>query len=409
MTSFPDGSGTRPRVVAVIPARGGSKGLPGKNLARVGGVPLVARAIASALPCVDRVFVSTDDPSIARVARDAGAVVVWRPAELADDATTSEAALLHALESSVTGRVDVLVFLQATSPFIRTADLDAAIERVRSGASDVVFSAIPTYEFLWRPSRSGAVGINHDHSFRPRRQDRDPQYRETGAFYVMRAEGFRDAGYRFFGRVDIAEVDAVTAVEIDTPEELEIAQALANLVDPVAAELDVAALVMDFDGVHTDNLAHVDEFGTEQVAVSRLDGMGIELLRRAGLPMLILSTETNPVVSARAAKLGVQVMQGVDDKAAALTAWAFEHDIRLSDIAYIGNDINDHECLALVGWPIVPADAHDSVRASARVVLAGSGGRGAVREVADLILLAQNRLNPTHKEESWPLSLAEYP
>ena len=271
----------------------------------------------------------------------------------------------------------------------------------------MVFSAIPTYEFLWRPTRSGAVGINHNHSFRARRQDRDRQYRETGAFYVMRAQGFRDAGYRFFGRVDIAEVDAVTAVEIDTPEELEIAQALATLIDPVAAELDVAALVMDFDGVHTDNLARVDEFGTEQVTVSRLDGMGIGLLRRAGLPMLILSTETNPVVSARAAKLGVQVMQGVDDKAAALTAWAFEHDIRLSDIAYVGNDINDHECLALVGWPIVPADAHYSVRASARVVLAESGGRGAIREVADLILLAQNRPNPTHKEESWPLSLAE--
>ena len=99
MTTFPDGSGVRPRVVAVIPARGGSKGLPGKNLARVGGVPLVARAIASALPCVDKVVVSTDDPLIARVAQDAGAVVVWRPAELADDATTSEAALLHALES----------------------------------------------------------------------------------------------------------------------------------------------------------------------------------------------------------------------------------------------------------------------------------------------------------------------
>lgn len=407
MTTSPDAGGHRPRVVAVIPARGGSTGVPGKNLAQVGGVPLVARAVASALPCVDLVVVSTDDSSIARVAQDAGAVIVDRPAELSADSASSEAALLHALDSPLVGRVDVLVFIQATSPFINSRDLAGAIDRVASGASDVVFSATPTYDFLWTTGPNGCTGVNHDRSFRPRRQDREPHFRETGAFYVMRADGFRAAGHRFFGRVEIAQVDGATSIDIDTSAELDAARALAPLLDGPVTQLEVAALVMDFDGVHTDNLARVDEFGAEQVTVSRSDGMGIGMLRRSGLPMLILSTETNPVVSARASKLGIEVMQGVDDKAAALTAWAFEHNIRLSDMAYVGNDINDAECLALVGWPIVPADADQSVLAFARLVLARTGGHGAVREVADLILSAQNHPSPTHKEESWPLSLAE--
>ena len=408
---------SRPRVVAVIPARGGSKGVPGKNVARVGGVTLIARAIASALPTVDLVVVSTDDAVVARAAHEAGAVVVDRPANLAGDTTSSESVLLHALNSPLVGQTDVLVFIQATSPFIRSTDLAAAIDRVVSGACDVAFSAVSTYEFLWQRGPTGAVGVNHDHSYRLRRQDREPHYRETGAFYVMRAEGFREAGHRFFGRIEVAAVDERTSIEIDTHAELEAARALAPLLAEPSARLEVAALVMDFDGVHTDDLARVDEFGTEQVTVSRSDGMGIGMLRRAGMPMLILSTETNPVVSARAAKLGVEVLQGIDDKAAALTAWAFERDIRLSDIAYIGNDINDAECLALVGWPIVPADAHASVRSSARLVLTRPGGHGAVREVADLILMPaqpstaispRSTYSPTIKEESWPLSLAEH-
>ena len=130
----------RPLVAAVIPARGGSKGVPGKNLRRVGGVPLVARAVAAAkaAPAIDLVVVSTDDPAIAAVAREWGAAVIDRPAELSGDTATSESALLHALDvlAAEGSPVGTLAFLQATSPFIDSAALDSAVSDVVAGRAD---------------------------------------------------------------------------------------------------------------------------------------------------------------------------------------------------------------------------------------------------------------------------------
>lgn len=394
------------QTVAIIPARGGSKGVERKNLRRVGGVPLVARAILSAQRCdeIDRVVVTTDDAEIASVAREWGADVVVRPAELSGDEASSESALAHAL-GELQGRgvdVGVLAFLQATSPFIDADALCTAVRTVRTRRRDVVFSAVRTYGFLWsKGAGDSASAINHDAGFRPRRQDRDPHYLETGAFYVMKAKAFLAVGHRFYGSIGIAEVPERTAMEIDTVEELAAARALAPLVD-APEPIDVDAVVTDFDGVHTDDSAVVTDRGDESVRVSRSDGMGVALLRRAGIPVLVLSTETHPVVSARAAKLRVDVRQGLDDKATALCEWADAAGIPLSRIAYVGNDVNDLACLDLVGWPIAVRDAHPLVLASARVVLDRVGGDGAVRELADRVLGAASRVEPTPRaaEES---------
>jgi N-acylneuraminate cytidylyltransferase len=377
-------------VVAVIPARGGSKGIERKNLRRVGGIPLVARAILAAQRCaeVDRVVVSTDDPEIAGVAREWGADVIDRPSDLAGDTASSESALIHALDVLASRGVDVgiLAFLQATSPFIDSKALDEAICTVRTRRRDTVFSAVETYGFLWSKGRGGSAdGINHDVGVRPRRQDREPHYLETGAFYVMRAKAFRAVGHRFYGSIGIVDVPPRTAMEIDTPEELAAAQALAHLVDEPEV-VDVDAVVTDFDGVHTDDTAIVGQNGEEAVRVSRSDGMGVSLLRRAGVPVLILSTETNPVVAARARKLQVDVRQGVEDKATALQEWADAAGVPLSRIAYLGNDVNDLTCLQRVGWPVAVRDAHPLVLAAARTVLDRPGGGGAVRALADLVL-----------------------
>lgn len=383
-------------IVAVIPARGGSKGVPRKNLREVGGVPLLVRAIrsAQAAPSIDRVVVTTDDAEIAAVALAAGADIVHRPAALAADESSSESALLHALET-LRGRgvaTSILVFVQATSPFIDPATLEEAVGLVRSGA-DVVFSAVQTHAFLWRLDADGASGTNHDHTSRPRRQDREPQYRETGAFYVMRASGFRAAGYRFFGAVGVVTVDERHSIEVDTLDELAVASVLANAFDADArpSAIDVDAVVTDFDGVHTDDRVLVGEDGAEFVVANRSDGMGVRMLREAGVPLLILSTEVNPVVSARARKLGVDVRQGLDDKAGALREWAESRGFDLERVAYLGNDVNDLACLDLVGWPVAVADAHPLVVAAARVVLTRRGGDGAVRELAELAM-------PTDKE-----------
>ncbi|WP_309617600.1 HAD hydrolase family protein, partial [Salinibacterium sp.] len=309
--------------------------------------------------------------------------------------------LLHALDQ-LDEQPGILVFIQATSPFIDPADLDSAVSRVLSGEADVVFAARETHAFLWRRSAEGAVGVNHDASIRLRRQDAEPQFQETGAFYVMRVPGFREAGFRFFGRVDLAVVPDLTSLEIDTLDDLTLARAIAPLV-ALPEPIDVDAVVTDFDGVHTNDRVHVGADGTEFVTASRSDGMGVELLRRVGMPILIISTETNPVVTVRARKLKVEVRQAVNEKASVLSGWAVEHNLNLARVAYVGNDINDLACMALVGWPIAVVDAHPEVIAAARVVLSKRGGDGAIRELAERILVRSDPLDPT-LEELWSQS-----
>lgn len=223
-----------PRVLAVIPARGGSKGVPGKNLAEVGGVPLVTRAVTACLaaPTVTDVVVSTDSPAIAAAARAAGAGVVTRPAAISGDTASSEAALLHALGSfeelhSLT--VDVVLLVQCTSPFLTSGDVEAVAAAVATGAADSALTAAPFHGFLWRDRDGEGTGVNHDKAVRPRRQDRPQDLLETGAAYAMDATGFRAARHRFFGRTLPVATDPARVLEIDDPHDLERARLLAPL------------------------------------------------------------------------------------------------------------------------------------------------------------------------------------
>jgi 3-deoxy-D-manno-octulosonate 8-phosphate phosphatase (KDO 8-P phosphatase) len=141
----------------------------------------------------------------------------------------------------------------------------------------------------------------------------------------------------------------------------------------------------DFDGVFTDNTVYVSEKGEESVRCWRGDGLGLQRLDANGIDSLILSTETNPVVAIRAKKLKRFCLHGVADKLKELTRLVAERGLELSETAYVGNDINDAECLRAVGLAIVVADAHPEVRGIAHYVTRLAGGRGAVREVCDLL------------------------
>ncbi|MGW0464209.1 cytidylyltransferase domain-containing protein [Streptomyces sp. NPDC003027] len=414
-----------PTVLAVIPARGGSKGVPAKNLAPVAGVPLVSRAVRACLRAraVTDVVVSTDDAAIAAEARAAGAEATHRPASLAGDTATSESAVLHAMdafEATQGRRADVVLLVQCTSPFLTPEEVSEAADRITSGTADTALTVAPTHGFLWRegpaPTRGtvdtgtsaedtgsrpasgdgtagtgpapGAHGVNHDKAHRPRRQDREPEYLETGAVYAMDAEGFRTHRHRFFGRTALVVTDPSRVLEIDDPHDLARARALAPLLDTPATPRidDVDAVVLDFDGTQTDDRVHIDGEGREFVSVHRGDGLGIAALRRAGLPLLILSTEQNPVVAARARKLKIPVLHGIDRKDLALKQWCEEQGIDPQRVLYAGNDVNDLPCFHLVGWPVAVGSAHDSVRAAARAVTVTPGGSGAIREIAAWLL-----------------------
>lgn len=220
------------KTIAVIPARGGSKGVPRKNVLPIGGVSLIARSVRAAQGAarVDAVFVSTDDPEIAAAARAEGATVIDRPASIAGDTASSEAALLHALDVLEADGVspERLVFLQCTSPFTKSQEIDDCAAALDDPGVDATFAAASDHGFYWGIGDDGrAVGVNHDETQpRKRRQELPPQYRETGSIYAMRVEPFRAAGHRFCGRVVLTPVET-PPVEIDTLQDFAICDAMA--------------------------------------------------------------------------------------------------------------------------------------------------------------------------------------
>lgn len=148
----------------------------------------------------------------------------------------------------------------------------------------------------------------------------------------------------------------------------------------------VRLTVFDFDGVMTDNAVYVFEDGREAVRCSRGDGLGISMLHKIGMAMAVISTEPNPVVTARCRKLKLPCIQACDDKPAALRALMVEHRLAPEQVAFMGNDANDAGCLAMVGLPVVPQDAHPSVLPLAALRTEMPGGQGAVRELCDLFV-----------------------
>jgi len=384
------------RMIAIIPARGGSKGIPRKNLQLLAGKPLVGWTIEAAFTSrhVGRVIVSTDCPEIAETSTRFGAEVIVRPPEISGDLATSEDTLLHVLNSleAAEGQLPAsFVFLQCTSPLTLGVDIDGTVQAFMNERADTALAVSDFHYFLWRnDGKGGGIGVNHDKASRPLRQQRDAEYIETGAVYVMDTKQFLQHKHRFFGKTALYNMPAGRVCEIDEPPDLLVAESLLReqlkTLNMAQLPVPVEALALDFDGVFTDNKVMVLDNGQEAVLCSRSDGWGIGRLRAAGIPVVVLSTEKNPVVAARCKKLQIDCLHGLEDKVSALQIWAQKCQINFDKMIFVGNDINDIECLQLVGCPVIVADAHPSVRSSAKIILESRGGDDAVREVCELIL-----------------------
>jgi len=422
------------RVLSIIPARGGSKGIPRKNIVPVAGKPLVAWSIEAALGAklVDEVAVSTDSEEIAAVSRKFGARVVMRPAEFATDQASSEVALLHAIEQverEDSRPIDLVVFLQATSPVRDSGDIDGAIQRLLDAGADSCFSAFEEH-FVgrFRMSSEGAVyPVNFSPEKRPRRQEYPMEYVENGNIYVFTPRILRECGSRMGGKIVVYPMNALDSIQIDCVEDLAVASDVLEIrrrrrdcpdfriakgdspifVDhrcatvpakigtvPFAADSsilkNVRLLVLDFDGVMTDNRVFVDQDGREMVACHRGDSWGLAMFRDSEVEVMVLSTESNPVVGARCKKLGIACIQGSANKLPALKAAVRQRSLTAAEVAYMGNDVNDLECMEWAGVAIAPADARPEILATADLVTPQRGGYGAVRQVTDWIMAARN-------------------
>ncbi len=148
----------------------------------------------------------------------------------------------------------------------------------------------------------------------------------------------------------------------------------------------IKLIVYDFDGVMTDNKVYIDQNGNEMVQVSRADGLGVSEIIKLGIQQIIMSTEVNPVVTQRAIKLKIPCLQGLDNKKGALLDYSKKNDIDLKNIAYVGNDINDKDAMAIAGFSFCPNDSHESIKEIADHILPRNGGDGVIRELFEVLL-----------------------
>lgn len=389
---------TPSNILCIIPARGGSKRLPGKNLLPLAGKPLIAHSIeqAKAAKRVSRVIVSTDDPEIEKTAKDYGAEVIRRPPGISDDHATSESAIRHVLDE-VEKKMplpDLILFLQCTSPIREPHDIDRAIETLIREEADSLLSVTRNERYLWHQVEGRWTSLNYNFKKRWRDQDFPVQVRENGSLYVFKPEILKRENNRLGGKIAVYEMDYWSSFQIDTPEQGELCQWILEKGKGrshlQSLPLQPALLVSDFDGVMTDNRVGVTQEGNEFVLCNRVDGWGLTLLKQQNFPVVVLSTEKNPVVAARCKKLGLECYQGFQNKLGILKEILAQRQISAKDVIYIGNDTNDLECLQHVGCGVAVADSHPQVIQQAQIILSSKGGEGAVREICELILAKLN-------------------
>ena len=401
------------QIIAVIPARGGSKGILRKNIRLFAGYPLIAWSIAAAKQshAVSRIIVSTDDEEIAAVAREYGAETPFRrPSVLAQDTSTDLPVLEHALkwlDEAEAYRPDVIVQLRPTSPIRPTGMVDAAIFILLNHPdADCVRGVVPAGQNpfkMWRFNGEDkplhplleAEGIAEPYN--APRQILPVIYWQTGHIDAIRVSTITTKRSVTGDAVYPLVIDPRYTVDIDTIEHWAKYESLAysatsQIVSPGRSRRsppdDVKLIILDFDGVVTDNFVLTDGDGKEIVAASRSDSMYLGTLREKGVETMILSTERNPVVSARAKKMGVDVIQGIGvaDKGRVLTDLLRKKTIKPENVIFVGNDLNDLPCFEIAGWAVAVADAYPEVLRAADFVLSRKGGHGAIRELCEIVL-----------------------
>lgn len=408
-------------VLALIPARGGSKGIPRKNIRNFAGFPLLAYSVAAARQAarVGRVVVSTDDEEIAAVARESGAEVPFlRPSELAGDDARDLPLIEHALAWLADHdkyRADVVVQLRPTSPIRPVGLVDRAVEVLLAHAdADCVRGVVAAAQNphkMWRlagedrPMRPLLEVSGVPEPFNAPRQSLPPVYWQTGHIDAIRVASIIEKHSLTGDVIYPIVIDSRYTVDIDSLADWARYEAVIyagelNFVSPRPPRrrmpAEIRLIVCDFDGVITDNRVWTDETGRESVAATRADSMRIRDLRERGVDVMILSSEPNPVVKARAEKMGVEAIHGVDirGKGEALVKLLQEKGVGASQVVFVGNDLNDLPCFEVAGWSVAVADAAPEALRAADYVLQRPGGHGAVRELCELVLKNfQERLN----------------
>ena len=380
------------KIIGFVPARGGSKSIPLKNIKPFCGQPLIYWTLKALqdTPAIDLIYFATDSDEIESCAQAfnfSKLKIYRREASNAEDRSSTESVMLEFIEKGEFNGKELFMLVQATSPFVQQTDIAQAIEQYKNSGCDSLLSCSRTKRFFWTEK---GVPINYDFKSRPRRQDFDGMMMENGAFYLNTIANIKKDRNRLSGTIGIYEMEEFAGYELDEPHDWMIGEALMRhyILKNAASDRKAIKLVLtDVDGVLTDAGMYYSESGDELKKFNTLDGKAFELLRNQGIKTGIITAEDTRIVERRAKKIKSDFLfQGAHDKLSVAKEICKQLNITLREVAYVGDDINDLELLGAVGIAACPAHAVDQIKSINGIVkLKSRGGEGAFRELVNLL------------------------
>jgi len=383
--------------IGFIPLRKNSKGIPNKNKKKLLGRPLFTWVLNEAIfSDLDQVYIFTDDEDIIAYTElhfkwSPKVICLQRSPENASDSASTEAAMLEFCDK-VKADFEVICLLQATSPLTRRQDINNALNTLINKDFDAVLSLVNTHRFIW--SKEGE-SLNYDFKNRPRRQDFEGLLIENGAVYCTSRESLLQSKNRLSGKIGTIEMPEESLVEIDSETDwLLVEQLLISRFKSSKGAQRINLLVLDVDGVFTDGKVIFDDKGEFSKAFDMRDGMGLEILRKQGVQVMVMTSENSQVVARRMKKLKIEdTFLGIKDKYSFLENLLADRGISSDEIAYIGDDINDLSNMLRAGWSLCPANATKTIKFHADITLANNSANGAIREASEFIINYNLRFN----------------
>ncbi|MDR3705526.1 MAG: acylneuraminate cytidylyltransferase [Paludibacteraceae bacterium] len=381
------------KVIAFIPVRGGSKSIPLKNIKDFCGKPLVYWTVSALQQTanVNEIVVATDSDEIEKAVSSfklSKVKIYRREAKNAVDTASTESVMLEYIEKVKLPLETIFMLVQATSPLTQAVHFEQGLAKYLTGDYDSILTCVRNFRFFWNED---GTSKNYDYRNRPRRQNFKGELMENGAFYINTVANILASGNRLSGKIGIYEMPEYTATEIDEPDDWAILENLMHRhVLSTQSKKNIKLFLTDVDGVLTDAGMYYAENGDELKKFNTRDGMGFQLLMKAGIKTGIITSENTKIVENRARKLKLDYLyQGKREggKLASAIEICNKEGISLDEVAYIGDDINCFDLLSSVGFPACPCDALDKIKAIPNIlILNNKGGDGAVRELADKIL-----------------------
>lgn len=383
------------KTIAFIPVRGGSKSIPLKNIKPFCGKPLVCWNIEALELCnyVDEIIVATDSDEIWNTVENFNykKTKLYRRSEKnACDTSSTESVMLEYINNMNLNEDYVFMLVQATSPLTETKHFTEALQMYYNSSFDSMLTCVRNFRFFWNED---GTSMNYDFKNRPRRQDFNGMLMENGAFYINTVKGILRSGNRLCGKIGFYIMPEYTATEIDEPDDWFILENLMykHILNKYKTKSNIKLFLTDIDGTLTDGGMYYSENGDELKKFNTRDGMGISLLRKAGIKVGIITSENCKLNIKRAEKLKVDfIYQGKtgENKLSIAKKIAEELGIKMNEVAYIGDDINCYELLSEVGYAGCPKDAVLKIKSIPNIhIMSKNGGCGCVREFIEMILL----------------------